>query len=90
MAHFHLIQTPNSPSIEFNFIKKTMNLSTDQKLALANRIANEYSVWVKDELRYQIENMKDLDELNWEYYPSDKDTEDITELVIDLIAVPVQ
>jgi len=66
-----------------------MNLTKDQKLALANRIANEYVAWVKDELAYQIDNMKDLDELNWEYYASDSDVEDITELVIDLIAVTV-
>ena len=67
-----------------------MNLTKDQKLALANRIVAEYSVWVKDELRYQIENMKDLDELSWEYYPADSDVDDITDLVIDMIAVPVQ
>ena len=67
-----------------------MNLTNDQKLALAHRIVAEYSGWVKDELRYQIENMKDLDELSWEYYPADADVEDITSLVVDMIAVPVQ
>lgn len=66
-----------------------MKLTTDQKLALANRIVAEYSGWVKDELRYQIENMKDQDELAWEYYPEDKEVDEITSLVVDMIAVPV-
>ena len=36
-----------------------MNLTTDQKQALAQRIYDEFGGFVKDELEYQIEDMKD-------------------------------
>ena len=83
-------QTLNSPPTTFNFIKKTMNLSNEQKLALAQRIADEYSGWIKEELEYQVEDMKDSDELSWDYYTNSGDVDDITNLVTDLVAVPVQ
>ena len=38
---------------------------------------------------YQIEDMKDNDELDHSYYVTPSDVEGITKLVIDLIAVPV-
>ena len=81
-------QTLNSPPTTFNFIKK-MNLTTDQRLALAQRITDEFNVFVKEELNYQVDDMKDNDELSWEYFVTEDDLQDITKLVIDLIAVPV-
>jgi len=66
-----------------------MNLSTDQKLALAQRIADEFGGFIKTELDYQIDDMKDSDELSHQYYTNDQDEEDIIKLVIDIIAVPV-
>ena len=67
-----------------------MNLTDNQKLALAKRIVDAYSDWVKDELEYQIELMKDNDEISYEYYDTrDAETEDIRNLVIDMLAVPV-
>ena len=66
-----------------------MNLTEDQKLALAQRIADEFSGFVSEEYNYQVEDMKDNDELSWSYHTSPQDAEDIKELVIDLIAVPV-
>lgn len=66
-----------------------MNLSENQRLALAQRIYDEFGGFVKNELEYQLEDMKDSDELNWEYYITESDAKDITKLVIDLIAVPV-
>ena len=66
-----------------------MNLTTDQRLALAQRIVDEFSGFLRDELDYQIEAMKDNDELDHSYYLDPKDSEDIMKLVIDLIAVPV-
>ena len=67
-----------------------MNLSNEQKLALAQHIAAEYSLWIKEELEYQVEDMKDSDALSWDYYTNIEDVDDITNLVTDLIAVPVQ
>ena len=66
-----------------------MNLTSDQRLALAQRITDEFNVFVKEELNYQVDDMKDNDELSWEYFVTEDDLQDITKLVIDLIAVPV-
>ena len=66
-----------------------MNLTSDQKLALAQRISDEFTGFVKEELTYQVEDMKDNDELDHLYYVTPSDVEGITKLVIDLIAVPV-
>ena len=66
-----------------------MNLTPEQRLALAQRISDEFTGFVKDELQFQVEDMKDNDELPWDYYVTDTDSVDITKLVIDLIAVPV-
>ena len=67
-----------------------MNLTDDQRQALAQRVFDNFSSYVREELEYQVEYMKDNDELAWEYYLNDKDREDITHLIIDMIAVPVR
>ena len=66
-----------------------MNLTDDQRQALAQRVFDNFENYVRDELEYQVEDMKDNDKLAWEYYLTDKDREDITNMIIDLIAVPV-
>ena len=66
-----------------------MNLTNDQFLALAQRISDEFKLFVKEELAYQVDDMKDNDQLDHDYYITPSDQEDITKLVIDLIAVPV-
>lgn len=66
-----------------------MTLTTEQRLALAQRIADEFSGFVKSELEYQVEDMKDSDELSYQYYLNEDDAEDIMKLVVDIIAVPV-
>ena len=66
-----------------------MKLTAEQRIALAERIADEFTGFVREEYNYQVENMKDNDELDWGYVPSIQDAEDITKLVTDLIAVPV-
>ena len=88
MDHSGLIPMLNSPPKTFNFIKK-MNLTSEQCLSLAQRITDEFNGFVRDELIYQVEDMKDNDELDHSYYVTPSDVEDITKLVIDLIAVPV-
>ena len=67
-----------------------MNLTEEQRLALAQRIYDEFNGFVKSELEYQVEDMKDQDQLSWSYYLNSNDAEDITRLVVDMIAVPVQ
>ena len=88
MVHFRSFHQWNYQPTTFNFIKK-MNLNNDQRLALAQRIADEFNSFVKEELAYQVEDMKDNDELNHDYYITPSDQQDITNLTIDLISVPV-
>ena len=66
-----------------------MDLNNEQRLVLAQRIADEFKGFVKEELQYQVEDMKDNDELSWDYYVQDTDQDEVLRLVIDLIAVPV-
>ena len=66
-----------------------MELTKEQQLELAQRIVDEFTGFVKEELQYQVEDMKDNDELNWDYYITDTDSDRIRKLVVDLIAVPV-
>ena len=66
-----------------------MKLTAEQRVALAERIADEFNGFVRDEYNYQVENMKDNDELSWDYEATAQDAEDIIKLVTDLIAVPV-
>jgi hypothetical protein len=66
-----------------------MNLTNDQQLALAQRITDQFSGFIDNELSYQVEDMKDNDQLDHSYYVTHSDVESITKLVIDLIAVPV-
>ena len=88
MVHFRSFHQWNYQPTTFNFIKK-MNLNNDQRLALAQRITDEFNLFVKEELAYQVEDMKDNDELNHDYYITPSDQQDITNLTIDLISVPV-
>ena len=66
-----------------------MDLTAAQKLTLAQRIFDNFGSFVSSELEYQVEDMKDNDEIDWEYYLNNSDADDITKLVIDMIAVPV-
>ena len=67
-----------------------MQLNAEQRLALAQRIADEFRGFVREELQYQVEDMKDNDELSWDYYVQDVDRDAILGEVIDLISsVPV-
>ena len=88
MDHSGLIQTLNCPLTTFNFIKK-MNLTNDQQLALAQRISDEFNLFVIEELFYQVDDMKDNDQLNHDYYITSSDQNEITKLVIDMLSVPV-
>ena len=61
MDHSGLIPRFNSPLTTFNIIKK-MNLTPDQRLALAQRIADEFNFFLKEELAYQVDDMEDNDD----------------------------
>ena len=68
-----------------------MKLTAQQKTILAERIADEFSAWLQEETKYQIDNMKDNDELDWSYYLSEWDRADVAQMVEKLIiGVPVE
>ena len=68
-----------------------MKLTAQQKTILAERIADEFSGWLQEETRYQIDNMKDNDELNWSYYLSEWDRAEVAQMVEKMIiGVPVE
>lgn len=68
-----------------------MKLTAEQKTILAQRIADEFRAWMKEETEYQIDNMKDNDELDWSYYMSEWDRAEVSQMVEKMIiGVPVQ
>ena len=67
-----------------------MELTQQQRQQLTQRIADEFEGFVKEELQYQVESMKDADELSWDYYVTSTDESAVLRAVIDAIAVPVE
>ena len=67
-----------------------MELTQEQRLILTQRIADEFEGFVKEELQYQVESMKDTDELSWDYYVTPSDESAVLRAVMDTIAVPVE
>ena len=66
-----------------------MKLTTGEQNLLAQRIAKQFDQWITEEMQYQIEDMKDMDELSWEYYYNTEDREVVLRLVQSMISVPV-
>jgi len=66
-----------------------MELTQKQRLALAQRIADEFKNFVMEEYTYQVEDMKDMDELSWEYHPTTEEAKSMIPLVVDIVSVTV-
>ena len=68
-----------------------MKLTAEQKTILAQRIADEFKAWMVEETEYQIDNMKDNDELDWSYYMSEWDRAEVSQMVEKMIVgVPAE
>jgi len=68
-----------------------MKLTAEQKTILAQRIAGEFKAWMVEEMEYQIDNMKDNDELDWSYYMSEWDRAEVSQMVEKMIVgVPAE
>ena len=68
-----------------------MKLTAEQKKMLAERLADEFSGWLKEETEYQLDTMKDNDELDWSYYMSEWDRAEVSQMVEKMIVgVPVE
>ena len=66
-----------------------MKLTTGEQNQLAQRIATQFDQWITEEMQYQIEDMKDMDELSWEYYYNPEDRDAVLRLVQSMLSVPV-
>ena len=75
-------------------LTNSMKLTAEQKTILSERIADEFRDWLDSEMEYQINIMKDNDELDWSYCLSDqteRDRQDVTRMVEKMVTtVPVQ
>ena len=67
-------------------LTNSMKLTPAQTQQLSQLIANEFKAWMTDEMEYQIDSMKDNDELDWGYYLNEWDRQAVAETVMKLIA----
>ena len=67
-------------------LTNSMKLTPAQTQQLSQLIANEFKAWMCDEMEYQIDSMKDNDELDWGYYLNEWDRQAVAETVMKLIA----
>ena len=63
-----------------------MKLTPAQTAQLSNLIANEFKAWMSEEMEYQLDFMKDNDELDWGYYLNEWDRQAVAEAVLKMIA----
>ena len=86
--------TTYSPLLTNTYQEKlpnSMKLTAEQKTILSERIADEFKAWMVEEMEYQIDNMKDNDELDWSYYMSEWDRQEVSQMVERMVtSVPVQ
>ena len=61
-----------------------MSLSEQQKIKLSQLVYNSFSQFYEEELKFQVESLKDNDELNWLYMVTPQDSEEIYDLVQEL------
>ena len=62
-----------------------MKLTAEQKTILSERIADEFKSWMVEEMEYQIDSMKDNDELDWSYYMSEWDRQEVAQMVEKMV-----
>ncbi len=64
-----------------------MTLTEQQKIKLSQAVYNSFSQFYEEELKFQVESLKDNDELNWLYTVTPQDSEEIYDRVQDLFRV---
>ena len=70
-----------------------MNLTEQQKIQLSQLVYESFSSFYEEELKFQVEALKDNDELNWTYVVTPEDSETIYQKVKELFTlerVPVE
>ena len=63
-----------------------MKLTPAQTQQLSQLIANEFKAWMNEEMEYQIDFMKDQDELDWNYYLNEWDKQAVADAVMKMIS----
>ena len=61
-----------------------MNLTEQQKIKLSQLVYNSFSQFYEEELKFQVESLKDNDELNWLYTVTPQDSEEIYDKVQEM------
>jgi hypothetical protein len=64
-----------------------MNLTEQQKIQLSQLIHESFSTFFEEELKYQVETLKDDDKLNWTYTITPRDSGDIYDKVQELVTL---
>lgn len=62
-----------------------MKLTKEQKVLLAQRVYDSIERLFDNELDFQVESMKDNDEMDWSYHITVEDREDVYKMLQDLI-----
>ena len=63
-----------------------MKLTAEQTAQLSRLIADEFKAWMVEEMEYQVDFMKDQDELDWGYYLNEWDRQEVADRVLKIIA----
>lgn len=61
-----------------------MNLTEQQKIHLSQLIYESFSTFYEEELKFQVETLKDEDELDWTYTVTPRDSGEIYDKVQEL------
>jgi hypothetical protein len=62
-----------------------MNLTDQQKTKLSQMVYESFTSFYDEELNFQVESLKDTDELSWDYNVTPKDSKEIYDKVQQLI-----
>lgn len=62
-----------------------MNLTDQQKTKLSQMVYESFSSFYDEELNFQVESLKDNDELSWDYNVTSKDSKEIYDKVQQLL-----
>ena len=64
-----------------------MNLTEQQKIQLSQFIHESFSTFYEEELKFQVETLKDDDKLDWTYTITPRDSGEIYDKVQELITL---
>ena len=65
----------------------TMNLTEQQKIQLSQFIHESFSTFYEEELKFQVESLKDDDKLDWTYTVTPRDSGEIYDKVQELVTL---